>query len=43
MLKRGRAVVVEVEGRLLELLDREEEQVVRGWLVTIGNKLSGEV
>ena len=26
-----------------ELLDREEEQVVRRWLVTIGKKLSGEV
>lgn len=42
LLKRCRARVMEVERRLLELLDRDEEQVVRRWLVAVGNKLSGE-
>lgn len=42
LLKRCRARVMAVEGRLLALLDRDEEQVVRRWLVDVGNKLSGE-
>lgn len=42
LLKRCRVRVMEVEGRLLELLDRDEERVVRRWLAAVGNKLSGE-
>ena len=42
LLKLCRARVVEVERRLLELLERDEEQVVRRWLVAVGSKLSGE-
>ena len=42
LLKRCRVRVMEVEGRLIELLDRDEERVVRGWLAAVGNKLSGE-
>jgi len=42
LLKRCRARVMAVEGRLLALLDRDDEQVVRRWLVDVGNKLSGE-
>jgi hypothetical protein len=34
---------MEVEGRLLELLDRKEEEVVRRWLVAVANKMAGEV
>lgn len=43
LLKRCRARVMKVETQLLELLERDEEQVVRRWLVAVGNKLSGEV
>jgi hypothetical protein len=33
---------MEVEGRLLELLDRDEEQLGRRGLVAVGIKLSGD-
>lgn len=42
LLKRCRARVMDVEGHLQALLARDEEQVVRRWLVAVGNKLSGE-
>ena len=42
LLRRCRARVMEVEARLLELLDRDEERVVRRWLAAVGEKLSGE-
>lgn len=42
LLKRCRARVMEVEGRLPELLERDEEPVVRRWLVAVGIKLSGD-
>jgi len=42
LLKRCRARVMEVEGRLLELLDGDEERIVRRWLVAVGNNLSGK-
>ena len=42
LLRRCRARVMEVERQLLEPLKRDEEPVVRRWLVAVGNKLSGE-
>lgn len=42
LLKRCRGRVMEVEGRLVQSLEGDEEQVVRRWLVAVGNKLSGE-
>ncbi len=40
LLRRCRARVQEIEGRLTGLVDREEEQVVRRWLAAVGLKLT---
>lgn len=42
LLKRCRARVMEIEGRLADLLGREEQRVVRGWLAAVGEKLTEE-
>jgi DNA-binding MarR family transcriptional regulator len=42
LLKRCRARVMEIEDRLAGLLGRDEERVVRGWLVAVGGKLTEE-
>ncbi len=42
LLKRCRARVMEIEGRLAGLLGREEERVVRSWLAAVGEKLTEE-
>jgi len=42
LLKRCRARVMEIEGRLADLLGRDEERVVRGWLAAVGEKLTEE-
>ncbi len=42
LLKRCRARVMEIEGQLADLLGREEERVVRGWLAAVGEKLTEE-
>ena len=42
LLKRCRARVQEVEGRIAGLLGREEEKVVRRWLASVGEKLTEE-
>ena len=43
LLKRCRARVMEIEGRLSQLLGRDEERVVRRWLAAVGEKLSEEL
>jgi DNA-binding MarR family transcriptional regulator len=42
LLKRCRARVQEIEGRIAGLLGREEERVVRRWLAAVGGKLTEE-
>lgn len=42
LLRRCRARVQEVEGRIAGLLGREEERVVRRWLAAVGEKLTEE-
>ena len=42
LLKRCRVRVMEIEGRLSELLGRDEERVVRRWLAAVGEKLTEE-
>lgn len=42
LLKRCRARVMEIEGRLSGLLGRDEERVVRRWLAAVGEKLTEE-
>lgn len=42
LLKRCRARVMEIEGRLADLLGRDEERVVRRWLAAVGEKLTEE-
>lgn len=42
VLKRCRARVMQVEGRLSGLLGRDEDRVVRQWLAAVGEKLTEE-
>ena len=42
LLKRCRARVMELEGRLSGMLGRDEERVVRQWLPAVGEKLTEE-
>lgn len=42
LLRRCRARVQDVEGRIAGLLGREEEKVVRRWLAAVGEKLTEE-
>lgn len=42
LLRRCRSRVQDVEARIAGLLGREEEKVVRRWLATVAEKLTGE-
>ena len=42
LLKRCRTRVMEVEGRIASLLNRDEERLIRRWLSAVGEKLMEE-